>query len=410
MTSRATRSEREPLRSVGMAEAAARGWLVVGDHALDIHRFAKFHRGGSHILSLAGGDATFALVNAHGVRGELPDFLRAFIAAGFTGDGLDPADRDLRRLLARYRGQGLFAPRPGAVAAFTSRLTLFYIGALVVASTDPWLAGALLVLGHHDAIWWIHDVAHNSIFSTSERARHVTEFLAVVLLGAPAAEFHYRTHRIHHAYTNVLGRDGALETGPFVWDRRMAGRSSQRFVRWQALLWFGVVLPLVFPLFVTSSCLDALRGRRWPVLAGVAARWITWGGLLGGDALLLLLPPMLAGYWGAMLSSLNHFHLPITEQQHGGFVRSVAMHVQNLDPRGRLATWLTGGLNFHIEHHLFATMPSHRYREIAADIRALFARHGLPYRSRGIAGSLRGLYAKLRAPFVVAPAGELPRA
>lgn len=407
--SRARTCEREALPAVGMAEAAARGWLVVGDHALDVHRFARVHRGGSQILTLAGGDATFALINAHGVRGQLPGFLHPFTVAHFTGDGLDPADRELRALLQRYRDLGLFAPRAGATATFSLRIALFYIGALVLASTAPWLAAVLLVLGHHDAIWWIHDVAHNAICSTSRGARRTTEFLAILLLGAPAEQFHYRTHRIHHAYTNILGRDGALETGPFVWDRRMAGRSRPRFVRWQALLWFGALLPLIFPLFVISSCLDAARGRRWWVLAGVVARWAIWGWLLGGSPTLLLLAPMIAGYWGTLLSSLNHFHLPITERQSAGFARSVAMHVQNLAVPGRLGTWLTGGLNFHVEHHLFATMPSHRYHEIAADIRALFTRHGLPYRSRGLAGSLVALHAKLRAPFVVAPMTEVTR-
>ncbi len=46
---------------------------------------------------------------------------------------------------------------------------------------------------------------------------------------------------------------------------------------------------------------------------------------------------------------------------------------------GRITHLMTGHLSFQVEHHLFPDMPSIRYQQIAPQIRALFAEHGLTY-------------------------------
>ncbi len=46
---------------------------------------------------------------------------------------------------------------------------------------------------------------------------------------------------------------------------------------------------------------------------------------------------------------------------------------------GRVVDFLTGNLSYQIEHHLFPDLPSNRYPEIAARVRALCAKYDLPY-------------------------------
>ncbi len=41
--------------------------------------------------------------------------------------------------------------------------------------------------------------------------------------------------------------------------------------------------------------------------------------------------------------------------------------------------FMTGNLSYQIEHHLFPDLPSNRYREIAARVRALCDKYDLPY-------------------------------
>eukprot|EP00948_MAST-09A_sp_MAST-9A-sp1_P000068 g68.t1 len=47
----------------------------------------------------------------------------------------------------------------------------------------------------------------------------------------------------------------------------------------------------------------------------------------------------------------------------------------------RTYPWLQGGLDHHIEHHLFPRMPRHRLREVAGDVKKFCQRNGLPYNS-----------------------------
>ena len=46
---------------------------------------------------------------------------------------------------------------------------------------------------------------------------------------------------------------------------------------------------------------------------------------------------------------------------------------------GKAMDFLTGNLSYQIEHHLFPDLPSNRYPEIAARVRALCAKYDLPY-------------------------------
>jgi linoleoyl-CoA desaturase len=47
--------------------------------------------------------------------------------------------------------------------------------------------------------------------------------------------------------------------------------------------------------------------------------------------------------------------------------------------RNRALTWLLGGLNFQIEHHLYPRLPHTLYPALAEDVRATCAEHGVRY-------------------------------
>ena len=46
---------------------------------------------------------------------------------------------------------------------------------------------------------------------------------------------------------------------------------------------------------------------------------------------------------------------------------------------GKLMSFMTGNLNYQIEHHLFPDLPSNRYPEIAARVQEMCERYGIPY-------------------------------
>lgn len=81
-----------------------------------------------------------------------------------------------------------------------------------------------------------------------------------------------------------------------------------------------------------------------------------------------------------------------------GFYTAQLLTTRNVAPGPLgLTTWLTGGLNYQIEHHLFPRLPRHAYGAVAPRVRALCAAHDVRYEELGLAAStavvLRHLYA-----------------
>ncbi len=324
---------------------------------------------------------------------------------------LPAADRDLGVLLERYRREGLFQYKTRWLVVDVVRaLVLFALG-LFVARSHLALGAGILTLAHLNVMWWVHDACHDSVFADPQSARRWGQFASLAFVGTPVRDYQFRTHRIHHAFTNVIGGDHALETGPFVWDKRMLPRTSPTFVRHQAWLWFVLVLPLTYVLFFATAIHQCAKARQgWPI-ALTALRWTVVIGVAVATSQPLLsvtLPVFAAAYLLALISGLNHFHLPMGAVLDGSFARASTTVTQNMVETNPIVTWLVGGLNFHIEHHLFATMPRHNYRVIAGDVRALCRAHGLPYNTCTVVEAIEQLVHKLRDPFDAPPRPTSP--
>ena len=66
--------------------------------------------------------------------------------------------------------------------------------------------------------------------------------------------------------------------------------------------------------------------------------------------------------------------------------------------RNRVLTWMLGGLNFQIEHHLFPRVPHTHYPQIARIVRSNCATHGVRYSSQpSLRAALRSHFLHLRA-------------
>ena len=66
-------------------------------------------------------------------------------------------------------------------------------------------------------------------------------------------------------------------------------------------------------------------------------------------------------------------------------------------PRNALLTWVLGGLNYQIEHHLFPRVPHTHYPRIAEIVRRNAAKHGVRYTAQpSLARALRSHQRHLR--------------
>jgi fatty acid desaturase len=244
--------------------------------------------------------------------------------------------------------------------------------------------------------WWIHDCGHDALIKSLPTAKAIIELLGVAFLGMPQISFNYDVHRRHHSAPNVIGIDTALNTGPIQWWQNSA---SQSFLRGQQFIWFILVLPLTELFLIYEALVVSFRKRRWGLLAFFAFRWWLFIVVLPFSLSFAVIPPLLAGALLGLVGSLNHFSMPIFKKT-GPPVAHVFYSTQNLKLHHPFWTWLFGGLNYHIEHHLFPKMPSRHLAKAAPLVRAFAKDWNLPYNERSIDRSLIDLFQTLKSPRV----------
>jgi fatty acid desaturase len=85
----------------------------------------------------------------------------------------------------------------------------------------------------------------------------------------------------------------------------------------------------------------------------------------------------------------NHKGMPIIGSgTAAGFARRQVVTARNIRG-GRFTTFVLGGLNYQIEHHLFPSMPRPNLRRVQGLVRDFCAATDLGYREESFAGSFR---------------------
>lgn len=244
-------------------------------------------------------------------------------------------------------------------------------------------------------VWWIHDAGHQAYFFSKTTSRLACETLGQIFLGMPQMEYHFDIHRKHHRDTNHIFEDPALQTGPVTWHPLQREQESKVMRTLRPFVWLGIILPLTWPI-MTLNCLWLLIvKKRFLRMMLTVGRWFCFFWLFRDKMPLLLIPPLVAGFVLGLSASLNHFHMPIwTGTQ--PWMKRVFESTQNINPESKLLGWLMGGLNCHVEHHLFPRMPSRHLANSSSEVRALARELGHPYHTHGLIRSFQLLWQKLR--------------
>ncbi|KAB0401744.1 hypothetical protein E2I00_005942, partial [Balaenoptera physalus] len=75
---------------------------------------------------------------------------------------------------------------------------------------------------------------------------------------------------------------------------------------------------------------------------------------------------------------MSHIPMKMSREENKDWLSTQVLATCNVQ-QSFFNDWLTGHLNFQIEHHLFPTMPCHNYHKVAPLVRSLCAKHGLQY-------------------------------
>jgi fatty acid desaturase len=303
------------------------------------------------------------------------------------------SDRLHRELFGELSAAGCFRRAPARSALFGAAILVGYAGSYVLllsAPTLPLRMLAIVVLAFLcvQAGFLAHEAGHGALTNNRRLASIVGQVFNTLISGMCYAYFQH-IHRAHHPHCNERARDPDMQSEILSMYRQSAHakRGFGRLVTRQQ----GVLIWILIWLQGLSLKIDSLRFvARSPrttrfdqlVLVAHAALWAAPMAVLGfADAWInySLMTLLIGGYTG-LIFVVNHVGTRVIEPDE---VLPFMLHeiavTRNLGT-SRLEDFLFGGLNNHIEHHVFPSMPTVRLRTARRITREFCRRHGIPYR------------------------------
>lgn len=282
---------------------------------------------------------------------------------------------------------------------------LFLYIHLVFFTPSLWFAipECLLLGGFTAAIGFnvMHDGAHGS-FSKHKIVNKLAGF-SLNFLGASAIMWNMKHNIIHHTYTNVDGVDDDIEAGPYL--RFAPTQKHFKYHRFQHIYFWGLYTLLHIVWIFVTDYKKYFQKRIGPVqLRKMTKREhiAFWTAKIVYSFMVVILPIYLLGFvnWlvgflivsmttGFVISivfqlahTVEHTDFPLPTDA-GKIENEWAIHqvktTANFATHNRLISWLVGGLNFQIEHHLFPKISHVHYPAISKIIRKTCIEYNIPY-------------------------------
>jgi linoleoyl-CoA desaturase len=275
---------------------------------------------------------------------------------------------------------------------------------LVFAAATAWQAVLLSVLLGLVVAGIGFNIQHDASHGAYSRSRRVNRLLALTLdlMGGSSYVWRTKHNRLHHTSPNVPDRDDDIDIG-FLGrlspaQRRLPPHRFQHLYLW---ILYGF-LPAKWLLF--DDFLAIAKGRigsspmKRPGPGSLAV-------LLAGKAVFLALafvvPMLLHPVWtvlacyaiasmtlGLTLSvvfqlahCVEEAEFPAEDGEEADFARRQLASTVNFAPGNPVLTWLLGGLNHQVEHHLFPKVCHVHYPALSRIVRDLCEEAGIRYRS-----------------------------
>jgi fatty acid desaturase len=327
------------------------------------------------------------------------------------------AERLRRLLAAELSAAGCFRRAPARSAVFGAAILAGYAAAYAVLLSAPgWplrlAAISALAFLSVQAGFLAHEAGHGALTSDRRVAGLVGQVFNTLLTGLCYSYFQH-IHRAHHPHCNQRAHDPDMQSelfGLYAQSARAKRGLGRLVARRQApLLWLliglqGLTLKLDSVRFLarnwraTRADQVALLGHcaLWcaPVLAlGCADAWVNYS----------LMTMLIGGYTGSIFV-VNHIGTRVIEPHEAlPFMLHEIAVTRNLGA-SRLDDFVFGGLNNHIEHHLFPSMPTARLRAARGITREFCRRHRIAYREMSWLAAARQVTRHLKSMAEQVPA------
>ncbi|KAJ6635865.1 Acyl-lipid (8-3)-desaturase [Pseudolycoriella hygida] len=373
---------------------ATRKEILFDGYFYDVTDFIQKHPGGTVIeyYTEKGEDSTHAMQQFHKRSMEKVRVMMSALKKRPATDseiGLDAAvlrknrslTEDLTKLYLELEHEGAF--EPCYVQAFIRFVEPFLLAGIGISLFyDPRypiqaLGIMFMVLGRGRAALLMHELGHYSFSGNPKVDQAFQAIFDGLFVGLSAARWR-RQHNRHHAMPQRLHHDVDLETMPiFAFNAKVVrkpGNGSGFLIQNQAALYvLNTFFLSILWQFYQDPKFIIKRKCYLEFLAIVAHCAIFYQ--LGFWA--WFPQAWLGAFWALLTFSLNHTFLPVTEEPTHWFEYSL-LHTANVE-HAPWCDWITGYLNYQIEHHLFPTMPNFRLPLIKDRVRAIARKHNIPY-------------------------------
>lgn len=284
----------------------------------------------------------------------------------------------------------------GFVASYI--MLVFVVRSWWTAALFTCLTGIFLALTSFNIL---HDAAHGAL---SNRPRVNRAFsLLLDVQGVSSYVWMWKHNTLHHTYTNVHGGDDDIELGMLARlskdQPRYGFHRAQRVYLWAA---YGL-MTMKWHLFddfwtlaigrIGEHQVPRPRGGDLAVLLGGKTLFLGWAFILPATQhpwLLVIAAYLCAAFVCGVLASVTFqlahcvegadFPRPSAD---GVLANDWAVHqvetTVDFAPRNAVVTWLLGGLNFQIEHHLFPKISHVHYPALAPIVERVCRAYGVRY-------------------------------
>jgi linoleoyl-CoA desaturase len=248
----------------------------------------------------------------------------------------------------------------------------------------------------------MHDGAHGS-FSKFKWVNNIAA-MTLNLIGGSSFMWNVKHNVIHHAYTNVDGVDDDIDIQP--WMRMSTTQPKRVMHRYQHYyFWFLYAMLYIMWIFVLDYQ-KYFKGKIGDMpfkKMSLSDHLVFWGFKAAYLFLFIGLPVYIVGFisWltgflifsvitGFVISiifqlahTVEHTAFPVPHDQTGKLDDEWAIHqlktTANFAPKNKLISWMVGGLNFQIEHHLFPKVSHVHYPAIRKIIKQACQEFNVPY-------------------------------
>jgi linoleoyl-CoA desaturase len=287
---------------------------------------------------------------------------------------------------------------------FLSLIALYLL--LIFGSLPTWVNVIMCVLMGFNFAFIGFNVMHDGGHGSYSDKRWLNEIMghSLNVMGASTYFWKFKHNIVHHTYTNIEGHDDDIDIKPFIRTNKEQKRLGfHRFQHVYALFLYSITYLFWwayndFVKYFSGKILD----KKIPEMK-LSEHIGFWATKVAHIALFIVIPILVVGWQHALIGylivagvtgivisvvfQLAHvvedvdFPMPDEETlkiEENWFVHQLQT-TANFSTRSKIVSWMTGGLNFQVEHHLFPRISHIHYPALSKIVRQCCAQYGIPY-------------------------------